>query len=269
MSIDRHWKHRARTDAPGTLVWQSIDVDQFRSCLAASGYDPEEPPDYPGGVLFHGQTTELFPAGALGSVRIHHPDGIISAIHFFDPVRQDEIAAVEALVIDRMSEREISNERAWWISSHISATSRSSSTPRCRSVPMRARSMPAVAAGSNAAASARLPICSRTGRARTPPPPQACDLIDMARIGLDCRALGIARLDVGTDGIAARLRPSASAKPGSQRTDSARSRLVYKHKIDRNPMLQAAIRLLAALKRNGMPDRDGASPARGGPPGMS
>ncbi|MFC5323425.1 DEAD/DEAH box helicase [Bradyrhizobium oligotrophicum] len=93
-------------------VAQSIDVNDFRSCLAAAGYDPEEPPDFPGGALFHGQTTELFPAGALGPVRIHHPDGIISAIHFFDPVRQDEIAAVDALVIDRMSEREISDETA-------------------------------------------------------------------------------------------------------------------------------------------------------------
>jgi len=95
-----------------------------------------------------------------------------------------------------------------------------------------------------------------------PPPPEACDLIDTARIGLDCRTLGIARLDVGTDGIAARLRPSASAVPGSRRTDGTRPRLVYKYKIGRGRMLQAAIRFLAALKRNGVPDRNDASRER-------
>jgi transcription-repair coupling factor (superfamily II helicase) len=93
-------------------VGQSIDVEAFRNALVASGYDPDEPPDYPGGLLCHGQTTELFPAGALGPVRISHADGVVSGIHFFDPVHQNQIAAAETLVIDPMSEREIGGETA-------------------------------------------------------------------------------------------------------------------------------------------------------------
>ncbi|MGY3453954.1 transcription-repair coupling factor (superfamily II helicase) [Bradyrhizobium sp. USDA 4353] len=89
---------------------QSIDLEGFRSTLVSLGYAPDEPPDDPGGVLFHGQTTELFPAGALGPVRIGHADGVISRIHFFDPVHQNEIAAVDTLLIDPMSERRIGGE---------------------------------------------------------------------------------------------------------------------------------------------------------------
>ncbi|WP_244423108.1 DEAD/DEAH box helicase [Bradyrhizobium sp. ORS 375] len=91
-------------------VGQSIDLEMFRRSLVALGYAPDEPPDDPGGVLSHGQTTELFPAGALGPVRIGHADGVISAIHFFDPLHQDEIAAADTLVIDPMSERGLCEE---------------------------------------------------------------------------------------------------------------------------------------------------------------
>ncbi|NPV21002.1 DEAD/DEAH box helicase [Bradyrhizobium aeschynomenes] len=99
------WSLRVATD-------QSIDVEAFRKALVASGYDPDEPSDHPGGLLCHGQTTELFPAGALGPVRISHADGVVSDIHFFDPVHQNQIAAAETLVIDPMSEREIGDEAA-------------------------------------------------------------------------------------------------------------------------------------------------------------
>src|SRR4051812_29322831 len=93
-------------------VAQSIDVEAFRNALIAAGYDPDEPPDYPGGVLFHGQTTELFPAGALGPVRIDHSGGTIDGIHFFDPAHHDNVVAVETLVIDPMSERGIYGDEA-------------------------------------------------------------------------------------------------------------------------------------------------------------
>jgi transcription-repair coupling factor (superfamily II helicase) len=36
------------------------------------GYDLEQEADYPGAVLFHGKTFEIFPAGALGPFRIEH-----------------------------------------------------------------------------------------------------------------------------------------------------------------------------------------------------
>ncbi|CCD99827.1 putative transcription repair coupling factor (fragment) [Bradyrhizobium sp. STM 3809] len=82
-----------------------------------------------------------------------------------------------------------------------------------------------------------------------PLPPEASHLIATARIGIDCRALGIARLDVGTSGIAARLRPATSAGP--RRPGGARSRLVYKHEIHPGRILTATARFLAALKRVG------------------
>ncbi|MGJ4892373.1 DEAD/DEAH box helicase [Bradyrhizobium sp. HKCCYLRH3099] len=86
-------------------VGQPIDVERFRDALIGLGYEPDDPPDYPGGVLFHGQTTELFAAGALGPARISHADGVISGIQFFDPITQAEIAATTMLTIDPMSER--------------------------------------------------------------------------------------------------------------------------------------------------------------------
>ncbi|WP_240535844.1 DEAD/DEAH box helicase, partial [Bradyrhizobium sp. STM 3809] len=104
---------RCWTDASLRIeVRQPIDVDAFRDALIALGYAPDEPPDDPGGFLAHGQTTELFPAGALGPVRIGHADGIISGIEFVDPRHQDETIAAEALVIDRMSERGLCDDAA-------------------------------------------------------------------------------------------------------------------------------------------------------------
>ncbi|MCO6763728.1 hypothetical protein KQH43_32035, partial [Streptomyces sp. EL5] len=37
--------------------------------LEALGYDLDEEADYPGSVLFHGMTFEVFPAGGLGPFR--------------------------------------------------------------------------------------------------------------------------------------------------------------------------------------------------------
>ncbi|WP_410051547.1 TRCF domain-containing protein [Bradyrhizobium sp. SZCCHNR1085] len=88
-------------------VGQPIDVDELRRFLTEAGYELDEPADYPGGVLCHGQTIELFPAGALGPVRIDHDDGLIRAIHTFDPVHQTDLASLDALVLDPMSERNL------------------------------------------------------------------------------------------------------------------------------------------------------------------
>jgi transcription-repair coupling factor (superfamily II helicase) len=73
--------------------------------LDALGYDLEDEPDYPGGVLFHGNTFEIFPAGALGPFRIEHSGGKIRRIAAFDPSDQEVISEVNELVIDPMSER--------------------------------------------------------------------------------------------------------------------------------------------------------------------
>ncbi len=88
-------------------VGQHVDIDELRRFLANAGYELDEPADYPGGVLCHGQTIELFPGGALGPVRIDHPDGVIQAIHRFDPADQRDLTSLGDLVIDPMSERRL------------------------------------------------------------------------------------------------------------------------------------------------------------------
>lgn len=92
-------------------VGQPIDVDELRRFLTEAGYELDEPADYPGGVLCHGQTIELFPAGALGPVRIEHGEGLIRAIHSFDPVHQSDLVSLDALVLDPMSERNLLGDR--------------------------------------------------------------------------------------------------------------------------------------------------------------
>ena len=69
------------------------------------GYDLEQEADYPGAVLFHGKTFEIFPAGALSPFRIEHNDNAIEKIVAFDPGGRDALSEVKELLIDPMSER--------------------------------------------------------------------------------------------------------------------------------------------------------------------
>jgi transcription-repair coupling factor (superfamily II helicase) len=78
---------------------------ELRVRLEALGYDLEDEPDYPGGALFHGQTFEIFPAGALGPFRIEHSGRTISRIVAFDPREHDVIFETKELLVDPMSER--------------------------------------------------------------------------------------------------------------------------------------------------------------------
>ena len=78
---------------------------ELRTQLEGLGYEEDDEPDYPGGVLFHGQTFEIFPAGALGPFRIEHSGRAIRRIAAFDPVKQDVLFETRELVIDPMSER--------------------------------------------------------------------------------------------------------------------------------------------------------------------
>ena len=71
----------------------------------ALGYDLEQEADYPGAVLFHGKTFEIFPAGALGPFRIEHDGDTIEKIVAFDPHEHDSLSEVVELLIDPMSER--------------------------------------------------------------------------------------------------------------------------------------------------------------------
>ena len=53
-------------------VGATFSEQDLRTRFEALGYDLDDEPDYPGGVLFHGNTFEIFPAGALGPFRIEH-----------------------------------------------------------------------------------------------------------------------------------------------------------------------------------------------------
>jgi transcription-repair coupling factor (superfamily II helicase) len=69
------------------------------------GYDLDEEAEYPGTVLFHGATFEIFPAGALGPYRIEHAGGAIRRIVAVDPNEHDVISDFKELIVDPMSER--------------------------------------------------------------------------------------------------------------------------------------------------------------------
>nr|WP_316201505.1 MULTISPECIES: DEAD/DEAH box helicase [unclassified Bradyrhizobium] len=86
--------------------------DDLEARLRALGYDLDDSPDYPGGVLFHGNTFEIFPAGALGPFRIEHSGGRIRRIAAFNPMDQEVISEPKELLIDPMSERLAFKKRA-------------------------------------------------------------------------------------------------------------------------------------------------------------
>jgi transcription-repair coupling factor (superfamily II helicase) len=78
---------------------------ELRARLEGLGYDLEDEPDYPGGALFHGQTFEIFPAGALGPFRVEHSGRAVSRIVAVDPKEHDIIFETNELLVDPMSER--------------------------------------------------------------------------------------------------------------------------------------------------------------------
>ena len=89
----------------GLKVGSAFSERDLRARLEAHGYDLDDEPDYPGGVLFHGNTFEIFPAGALGPFRIEHSGQVIRRIAAFDPIGQEVLSEVKELLIDPMSER--------------------------------------------------------------------------------------------------------------------------------------------------------------------
>lgn len=78
---------------------------ELRVHLEELGYDLDDEPAYPGGALFHGQTFEIFPAGALGPFRVEHSGRAIRRIVAFDPKEHEIIFETKELLVDPMSER--------------------------------------------------------------------------------------------------------------------------------------------------------------------
>jgi transcription-repair coupling factor (superfamily II helicase) len=89
----------------GLKVGGTFSESELRVRLEAQGYDLDDEPDYPGGALFHGQTFEIFPAGALGPFRVEHSGRAISRIAAFDPKEHRIIFETKELLVDPMSER--------------------------------------------------------------------------------------------------------------------------------------------------------------------
>ncbi len=86
-------------------VGGTFSEEELEARLQSLGYDLDDEPDYPGGALFHGQTFEIFPAGALGPFRIEHSDRAIERIVAFDPNEHRIIFETKELLVDPMSER--------------------------------------------------------------------------------------------------------------------------------------------------------------------
>ena len=79
----------------GLKMGSAFSERDLRERLEAHGYDLDDEPDYPGGVLFHGNTFEIFPAGALGPFRIEHSGQVIRRIAAFDPIGQEVLSEVK------------------------------------------------------------------------------------------------------------------------------------------------------------------------------
>ncbi len=77
----------------------------LKNRLEGLGYDLDEEAEYPGTALFHGNTFEIFPAGALGPYRIEHSSDAIRRIVAVDPEEHDVISDLEELIVDPMFER--------------------------------------------------------------------------------------------------------------------------------------------------------------------
>jgi transcription-repair coupling factor (superfamily II helicase) len=86
-------------------VGGAFSEPDLRTRLKPLGYDVDDEADYPGGALFHGQTFEIFPAGALGPFRIEHSVREIRRIVAVDPVEQNVLFETKELLLDPMSER--------------------------------------------------------------------------------------------------------------------------------------------------------------------
>lgn len=78
--------------------------DEVRSFLTVSKYLIDERIEAPGSAIFLGNAVEIFPAGALGPVRIGYDSGRVTDIHFYDLTDQRDLDALDAVVIDVVDE---------------------------------------------------------------------------------------------------------------------------------------------------------------------
>jgi transcription-repair coupling factor (superfamily II helicase) len=78
--------------------------DEVRSFLIGSGYLLDARIEAPGTAIFLGSALEIFPAGALGPVRVGYNAGRVTEIHLYDLADQRDLDALDAVVIDVIDE---------------------------------------------------------------------------------------------------------------------------------------------------------------------
>ncbi|WP_111417622.1 DEAD/DEAH box helicase [Rhodoplanes roseus] len=95
----------AWTDAVFPLkVGQPLDLTALREFLERAGYDLDARVDDPGEANLQGQMIDVFPAGAIGPVRIEHEDGRILGLSAYDPLTQRSTGDLAEFVLDVASE---------------------------------------------------------------------------------------------------------------------------------------------------------------------
>lgn len=98
-----------RTSALRLALGAAFDVDRVRSFLVSGGYLLDERIETPGMAMFLGRALEVFPAGALGPVRISHDAGRITDIHAYDLADQRADHVLGEVAIDVVYEADGSN----------------------------------------------------------------------------------------------------------------------------------------------------------------
>ncbi len=92
------------TSALRLSIGGSFAEDEVRSFLIGSGYLIDERIEAPGTAIFLGSALEIFPAGALGPVRVGYDAGRVTDIHLYDLADQRDLDALDAVVIDVIGE---------------------------------------------------------------------------------------------------------------------------------------------------------------------
>ncbi|MDQ0356197.1 transcription-repair coupling factor (superfamily II helicase) [Rhodoplanes tepidamans] len=95
----------AWTDAIFALAaGQPLDVAALREFLERAGYDLDARVDDPGEANLQGRVIDVFPAGAIGPVRIEHEDGRILGLSSYDPLTQRSTGDLADIVLEVASE---------------------------------------------------------------------------------------------------------------------------------------------------------------------
>ncbi|WP_181699068.1 DEAD/DEAH box helicase [Chthonobacter albigriseus] len=85
-------------------VGEAVDLDDLQSFLERTGWLFDDRIDEPGEAALRGQVIDLFPADAEAPVRLEHQNGLITAIHRFDPQDQLTLGDLETVSIGPASE---------------------------------------------------------------------------------------------------------------------------------------------------------------------